>query len=58
MWIKTHHCAWDFEDMRIVQEFCKRRGGIVFKLFDGQAVHYFKSLVDAQAFAEDQRKFA
>jgi hypothetical protein len=44
--------------MRIIQQYCPRQGGVSFKLFDGQHVNYFRTLAEAQAFAEQKRKFA
>jgi hypothetical protein len=52
MWAKTSHCSWDKGDMRIVQQYCPKQGGVIFKLFDGFKVNYFKSLAEAQAFAQ------
>lgn len=52
MWEKVSHCAWDKGDMRIVEQYCPKRGGVTYKLFDGGAVSYFESLAEAQAFAQ------
>jgi hypothetical protein len=57
MFERSSHCSWDDGEMRIVQQYCKKQGGVIFKLFDGEHINYFRTLAEAQAFAEQKRKF-
>lgn len=50
-WEKTSHCSWDKSEMRIVQQYCPKQGGIIFKLFNGANVKIYISLAEAQAAA-------
>lgn len=54
-WLRTSHASWDCADMRIVQIFCPRQGGRVFKLFNGRTVSYHKTLDEAQSAAKVQQ---
>ncbi len=47
-WVQTSHCSWDLGEMRIVKQYCKREGGVVYKLFDGKKVSQYFSLEDAK----------
>lgn len=50
--IQTSHCSWDCGEMRIIKEYCPRRGGVSYKLWDGRQVTYHPTLEQALKAAE------
>jgi hypothetical protein len=48
-WVQKSHCHWDCGDFRIVKEYCPRRGGTVFKAFDGKQITYHQTLDEAKS---------
>lgn len=52
VWKQNSPYHWDCGEMRIVKENCPRRGGIVFKLWDGIELTWHESFESATKHAE------